>query len=88
MRQNEITQKEVRKMKEYRVQAILIDETGRNTIETVVDSFKTTDYEKTLDFVMQRHKVSDSYLYIVMDIETQEIIYKSKDNKYSFKGVK
>lgn len=74
-------------MKEYRVQAILIDETGRNTIETVVDSFKTTDYEKTLDFVMQRHKISDSYLYIVMDIETQKIIYRSKENKYAFKGV-
>lgn len=72
-------------MKEYRVQAILIDTTGRNEIETIVDSFKTTDYEKTLDFVMQRHKVSSSYLYIVMDIETQEIIYKSKENKYAFK---
>lgn len=70
-------------MKEYRVQAILIDETGRNTIETVVDSFRTTDYEKTLDFVMGRHKVSSSYLYIVMDIETQEIIYRSKENKYN-----
>jgi hypothetical protein len=72
-------------MKEYRVQAILIDDTGRNEIETVVDSFKTTDYKKTLDFVMQRHKISSSYLYIVMDIETQEIIYKSKENKYAFK---
>ena len=74
-------------MKEYRVQAILIDETGRNTIESVVDSFKTTDYKKTLDFVMQRHKISDSYLYIVMDIETQEIIFKSKENKYGFKMI-
>ena len=73
---------DVNVMKEYRVQAILIDETGRNTIETVVDSFKTTDYKKTLDMVMQRHKTSSSYLYIVMDIETQNVIYKSKYNKY------
>jgi hypothetical protein len=69
-------------MAKYRVQAILIDETGRNTIETVVDSFSTDDYEKTLDFVMQRHKTSSSYLYIVMEIETQKIIYKSKENKF------
>ena len=73
---------DVNVVKEYRVQAILIDETGRNTIETVVDSFKTTDYKKTLDMVMQRHKISSSYLYIVMDIETQNVIYKSKYNKY------
>lgn len=72
-------------MKEYRVQAILIDETGRNTIESVVDSFKTTDYEKTLDFVMKRHIHCDSYLYIAMDIETQEIVFKSKENKYAKK---
>lgn len=70
-------------MKEYRVQAILIDETGRNTIETVIDSFRTGDWKKTLDYAMQRHKISSSYLYIVMDIETKEIIYKSKENKYS-----
>ena len=43
-------------MKEYRVQAILIDNTGRNEIETIVDSFKTTDYEKTLEFVMKKHR--------------------------------
>lgn len=74
--------KGIENMTEYRVQAILIDNTGRNEIETVVDSFRTTDYEKTLDFVMQRHKTSSSYLYIVMEIETQNIIYKSKENKY------
>ena len=74
-------------MKEYRVQAILIDNTGRNEIETVVDRFKTTDYEKTLDFVMNRNRHSDSYLYIAMEIETQKIVFKSKENKYSMKGV-
>ena len=71
-------------MKEYLVQAILIDNTGRNEIETVVDSFKTTDYQKTLDFVMQRHKISSSYLYVAMDIETEEIVFRSKVNKYAF----
>ena len=67
-------------MKEYRVQAILID----GTQERVVDSFKTTDYLQTLDFVMKRHKASNKYLYIAMDIETQEIVYKSSENKYYF----
>lgn len=71
-------------MKEYRVQAILIDNTGINEVETVVDSFKTTDYEQTLDFVMKRHRHSDSYLYIAMETETQEIVFKSKANKYAF----
>ena len=68
--------------KEYRVQAILIDVTGESVIETIIDSFLTTDYKKTLDTVMKRHKNSNKYLYIVLDIETQEIIYKSKENKY------
>lgn len=73
------------KMKEYRVQAILIDNTGRNEIETVVDSFKTTDYEKTLEFVMKRHRFCNDYLFIVMEIETQKIIFKSKENKFAVK---
>ncbi len=69
-------------MKEYIVQAILIDNTGANEVETVVNSFLTTDYKKTLDCVMKRHKSSNSYLYVALDVETQEIIYKSKENKY------
>lgn len=69
-------------MKEYRVQAILIDKTGRNTIETIVDSFKTTNYTQTLDFIMKKHRFSKDYLYIVVDTETQETIYKSSQNKY------
>ena len=69
-------------MKEYKVQAILIDNTGVNTVETVVNSFVTTDYENTLDFVMKKHKSSNKYLYIVLDIEKQNIVYKSKENKY------
>ena len=72
-------------MKQYRVQAILIDNTGRNEIETVVDSFKTTDYEKTLEFVMKRHRFCNDYLFIVMEIETQKIIFKSKENKFAVK---
>ena len=43
-------------------------------------------FEKTLDFVMKRHIHCDSYLYVVMEIETQKVIYKSKENKYA-KGV-
>lgn len=69
-------------MKEYRVQAILIDNTGRFTIETIIESFRTTDWERTLDNSMKRHRFSNSYLYIVVDIETQEIVYKSNENKY------
>lgn len=72
-------------MKEYRVQAILIDNTGRNEIETVIDSFKTTDYEKTLEFVMKKHRFCDDYLYIAMEIENQKIIFKSKENKFAVK---
>lgn len=72
-------------MKEYRVQAILIDNTGRNEIETVVDSFKTTDYEKTLEFVMKRHRFCGDYLYVAMEIENQKIIFKSKENKFAVK---
>ena len=72
-------------MKEYRVQAILIDNTGRNEIETIVDSFKTTDYEKTLEFVMKKHRFCNNYLFIVMEIESQKIIFKSKENKFAVK---
>ena len=72
-------------MKEYRVQAILIDNTGRNEIETVVDSFKTTDYEKTLEFVMKKHRFCSNYLYVAMEIENQKIIFKSKENKFAVK---
>lgn len=70
-------------MKEYLVQAILIDNTGRNTIETVINSWKTTDYKTALDDLMKLHKQSKSYLYVAMEIETQEIVFKSKVNKYA-----
>lgn len=66
----------------YLVQAILVDNTGRNTIETVVDSIKTDDYQATLDFVMKRHKSSNHYLYCVMDIESRNILVKTNENKY------
>ena len=72
-------------MKEYRVQAILIDNTGRNEIATVIDSFKTTDYEKTLEFVMKKHRFCGDYLYVAMEIENQKIIFKSKENKFAVK---
>lgn len=62
----------------YLVQAILID----GSIETVTDSIKTEDFERTLDFVMKRHKSSFKHLYIVMDIESQEIIKRTNKNRY------
>ena len=70
-------------MKEYRVQAILIDNTGRYPIETVTDSVRSTNWMKTLEFFMKRHNASSSYLYIVQDIETQENILKTKDNLFA-----
>lgn len=75
-------EREVLKMTEYRVQAILIDDTGRNEIETVTDSFKSTDYQMTLDYLMKRHKTSNKYLYIVVNADTQEVVYRSRENKY------
>lgn len=49
--------------KEYRVQAILIDVTGESVIETIIDSFLTTDYKRTLDTAMKRHKtVTNTYI--------------------------
>lgn len=62
----------------YLVQGILID----GDRETVIDSIKTDNYETSLDFIMRRHKTSSSYLYIVMEIEEQKIITKTKENKY------
>lgn len=62
----------------YLVQAILID----GGIETVADSLKTDDYETALDILMKRHKSSNKYLYIVMEIEGQKIITKTNKNKY------
>ena len=66
----------------YRVQTLLIDDTGADVIRTVIDSFLTDDRQKTLDFAMKRHKNNNKYWYVVIDVETQEIIYKSKENKY------
>ena len=67
----------------YRVQAILIDTTGMVAIEVIANSITTTDYQAALDHLMKKHKSSHSYLYIVMELESQNIIYKSKENKYS-----
>ena len=32
----------------------------------------TTDYEKTLEFVMKKHRFCDDYLYVAMEIENQK----------------
>lgn len=71
-------------MKEYRVQAILIERDNRGIErETIVNSIKCEDYQQGLDYLMKKHKVSRLYLYIAMDIETQEIVFKSRENKYA-----
>lgn len=62
----------------YLVQAILID----GDIETVIDSFKTDNYTDVLEFVMKRHKSSTKYLYIAMDRDTQEVIIRTRENKF------
>ena len=66
----------------YRVQAILIDTTGRNTIETIVNSITTDDYKAALDYLMKKHKSSNHYLYNVLDLSNDELIYSSMENKY------
>ena len=66
----------------YRVQAILIDTMGRNTIETIIDSCTTQDYKATLDRLMKKHKSSNHYQYNVLDLKTEELIYSSMENKY------
>lgn len=68
--------------REYLVQAILVDRTGRNTIETVANSRYTTDYESVVDEFMLRHKNSNHYLYIALDVETSEVVYKNDKNRY------
>lgn len=64
----------------YLAQAILID----GEVETVVNSIKTDDYNATIRFLMQRHKSSSQYLYIAMDIETQEILVHTEQNLFSW----
>ena len=71
-----------KKMKKYRVQAILIDATGNKTIETIINSYTTPDYEAALDQLMKKHKSCNHYLYNVLDIDTDKLIYSSMENKY------
>ena len=68
----------------YLAQAILIDNTGINTVETVVDSFRTDDYNATFDFLMKRHRNSTSYLYKAIEIETQEVVASTTQNKFGW----
>ena len=71
-------------MKEkYLVQTILVEETYTSTLETVVESIKTNDYAQILHFLMRKHKTSNKYLYTVMNLETDSLIYKSKRNLHS-----
>lgn len=69
-------------MKKYLVQAILIDNTGRETIETVINSIRTDDDKAAVEYLMKKHRSSNNYLYNVMDLETQEIIISTTRNIY------
>ena len=64
----------------YLVQAILVD----GDIETVSDSFKTDNYQETLDFVMKRHRTSSSYIYTVLDLTTKEVLIRTAENKFGW----
>lgn len=68
----------------YLIQAILIDDTGRHTIETVTENLKSDDYTTALELLMRRHRNSTDYKYIVMKIETQEIILRTTQNKFAW----
>lgn len=68
----------------YLAQAILIDNDGRNTIESVIDSIKTDDDRATIEFLMRRHKNNPHYLYKVIDIATQEVVISTTRNIFGW----
>lgn len=68
----------------YLVQGILIDNTGKNTIETPIDSIKSDDYMSTIEFIMKRHKSSPHYLYRAIEIETQKVVFSTTKNKFAW----
>lgn len=77
------TPQEGTSMKKYRVQAILIETTAREGVrETITNSITCEDWEAGMDYLMKKHKASASFLYIAMDLETQEILAKTRENKY------
>jgi hypothetical protein len=70
-------------MTTYIIQAILIERDNKGVDrETIVNSYRSTDYLAALDHLMKKHKATGSYLYIAMNLETQEIVFKSMTNKY------
>ena len=71
--------KEMKPEKKFLVQSILFDDNGQ---ETIIESIKTDNYTKTIDLLMQRHKHSNKYVYIAMQINDQNVIYKIRENKY------
>ena len=70
--------------KMYLIQAILIDDTGRNTIETVVNSIKSDDYNTAIEFLMKKHKNSTHYLYRAIEIENQQVVASTTENKFAW----
>ena len=65
-------------MERFLVQAILIDGDSQHP----TDSFKTDDLQATIDFVMKRHKSSNKYLYVAIEINTQKEVFRTDKNKY------
>ena len=65
-------------MKEYLVNAILVN----NGVVSKVDSYKSTNYEFALDYLMQSHRHNKHWGYVVTDAKTQEVIFTTNYNKY------
>ena len=63
----------------YLVQSLITTDDG---ISSVVDSIKTDDYKKIIDWLMQKHHNVNYYAYIAMEIESQSIVLKVENNKY------
>ncbi len=73
----------------YRVQRILFEDCGPvwGIRERVVNSYTCDNEAKArqlVDRLMSQHRhESASYWYFIMDIESQELLLKTNDNKYA-----
>lgn len=66
----------------YLVQSILID---NNKEESIIDSIEVNSYDeifKTLDSLMEKHKSNSNYIYNVINMTTNSIMYSTMNNKY------
>ena len=70
-------------MKRYRIQSILIEYDNRGRCrETITHSIRCEDYQAGLEYLMKKHRVSGSFLYNVLDLETGELLVSTKTNPY------